>query len=458
MITGECIDRGFGRWLVAVAALGFLARLAASLDRGGLDDPDNYLVLARALVEGRGFAWDGRPTAYRPPLYPLVLAPLVAALGDGPALGRGIALLHAAFGAGTVLLTAAAARRWGLGPGRALVAAAIVALDPVLVAQGRMVMTETLTALLLAASLAALALDGRRGAALGGVALGLSALCRPSTLPAAALVAAAGLVVGPGSRADRLWRGALVALATVATLAPWALRNARIFGEPVWTTTHGGYTLALANNPTYYAEILDGPPGAVWSGPNQQRWFAGVGPSVAGLSEPAADRRLRSFALQLAWARPRDFARASLARLGRFWGIAPAGAVYPSWLRALTALWTVPLGIALVAGLCRRTLWTWPRIAAPLMLAALSAVHSVYWTDLRMRAPLIPAIALIVVSVDAPFVWLSRYARLTPGATGPGRQKKIQNSHRILLFKIWGNVSLKTAALGGNPLVSRVGR
>ena len=61
--------------------------------------------------------------------------------------------------------------------------------------------------------------------------------------------------------------------AAVATLAPWALRNARALGEPVWTTTHGGYTLALANNPTYYDEVLDGPPGAVWSGPNQRRWW-----------------------------------------------------------------------------------------------------------------------------------------------------------------------------------------
>jgi hypothetical protein len=267
------------------------------------------------------------------------------------------------------------------------------------------------------------------------VALGLSALCRPSTLPAAALVAAAGLVVGPGSRADRLWRGALVALATVATLAPWALRNARIFGEPVWTTTHGGYTLALANNPTYYAEILDGPPGAVWSGPNQQRWFEGVGPSVAGLSEPAADRRLRSFALQLAWARPRDFARASLARLGRFWGIAPAGAVYPSWLRALTALWTVPLGIALVAGLCRRTLWTWPRIAAPLMLAALSAVHAIYWTDLRMRAPLVPAIALIIAAIEEPSVWPWRPARLKLETPESEVEKKIKNRTEFFCSK-----------------------
>src|SRR5438874_11851777 len=111
-------------------------------------------------------------------------------------------------------------------------------------------------------------------------------------------------------------------------LTPWAVRNAWSFGEPVWTTTHGGYTLALANNPIYYAEVLDGPPGAVWSGANQQRWFDAISQSVAGLSEPAADRRLRAFALRLARQRPRDLARASFARLGRLCGIAPAAPVY----------------------------------------------------------------------------------------------------------------------------------
>src|SRR2546423_1395345 len=86
---------------------------------------------------------------------------------------------------------------------------------------------------------------GAGGGALGGVALGLSALCRPSTLPASALIAAAATTMGPGSLAERFGRGTLVAGLAVAVLMPWAIRNAAIFGEPVWTTTHGGYTLVL---------------------------------------------------------------------------------------------------------------------------------------------------------------------------------------------------------------------
>jgi hypothetical protein len=374
--------------------LAVAARLAVIVPAfGRRDDPDYYLLLARSLVEGHGLALNERPTASRPPLYPLLLAPLVATLGDR--IDWGVAGLHLVLGAGTVLLTASAARRWGLPPGRELVAAAIVACDPVLVIQSRPVMTETLAAFLVAAALAALAEGGTRGALLGGVAFGLGALCRPSLLPVAALSSLAAAVAVPGTWPERLRRGAIIAVATVAVLIPWAWRNARIVGEPVWTTTHGGYTLALANNPVYYAEVLDGPPGAIWSGPNQEHWFEEVARVRAGLPEPEGDRRLRDQALRTMIGRPRDCARAALARLGRFWSVAPAGSVYPRPLRLITAAWTVPLWVALALGLLRRGLWRWPQVAAPAAVIALTAVHSVFWTDMRMRAPIVPAIALI---------------------------------------------------------------
>src|SRR3984957_10884206 len=100
----ESSGRYHHRWLLAVVALGVAARLVATAPLlGRLEDPDNYIRLARGLAEGRGFVWDGRPTAYRPPLYPLVLAPLVAVLPDGRPLAWGIALTHAALGGATVL-------------------------------------------------------------------------------------------------------------------------------------------------------------------------------------------------------------------------------------------------------------------------------------------------------------------------------------------------------------------
>ncbi len=155
------------RLLIACLLLGaFLARLAVMLPAldAPLQDPDNYLPLAEALARGDGLSFRGRPTAYRPPLYPLVLAPLTTL--PGKSLSWGIRALHLALGVGTVGLVMRAARGWGLSPARVATAGAIVAFDPVLVSQARAVMTETLAAFLVA--LALMVLTGSESAPIVG--------------------------------------------------------------------------------------------------------------------------------------------------------------------------------------------------------------------------------------------------------------------------------------------------
>jgi 4-amino-4-deoxy-L-arabinose transferase-like glycosyltransferase len=374
---------------------------AAVMARGSaaFDDPDNYLPMARSLASGQGFAFNGRATAYRPPLYPVLLVPAVF-LGDWERWG--VAALHLSLGAGTVWMTAAAARGFGLSERRAMLAAFIAACDPVLAWQARSVMTETPAAFLVAATVAGLSRGGRRGATLGGLGFGLAGLCRPSLLAGAALTILAGLAAPPGRPWERIVRSGLLALTIVVVLLPWMIRNLVVFGDPIWTTTHGGYTLALANNPVYYREILDGPPGRVWTGEDQWQWWDSVNRETSGMTEHQADRYLRETVRRLASERPREFARASLARLGHFWGVAPAASVYPEFARFATMAWTVPLWAALMVGLVNRALPSWPRIAAPMIVLGLTLVHAVFWTDLRMRAPILPAIALIAGGAVLP--------------------------------------------------------
>jgi hypothetical protein len=381
--------------LLLLAAGARLALALPALGRSPLPDPDNYLALARSVAEGQGYRLQGRLTAYRPPLYPLTLAPLLAAL-DPNRLGIGIAVYHALLGVVTVALTVLAARRLDLPPAGVAIAGVVVAFDPVLVAQSRHVMTETLSATLMAAAVAALVSRGRTAPLVaGGLLYGLGALCRPSALPAAALTAAAILTLAPGTRRDRLRRAVLFSVATALPLLPWALRNARALGEPIWTTTHGGYTLALANNPVYYQEVLHGPPGTVWSGPRQDAWWTSLNRATEGCNEPQADRVVRDIALGTIRDQPGDFALAVLDRLSRLWGIAPSAGVYPLPLRILTGLWTIPLWIGVLAGLAHPSLRRWPGwvlLAPPI---ALTIIHALYWTDLRMRAPVLPVLALI---------------------------------------------------------------
>jgi 4-amino-4-deoxy-L-arabinose transferase-like glycosyltransferase len=400
--------------LVWIILLAVLLRAAMMLGSSGtFDDPDNYLPMATSLASGQGFAFKGRPTAYRPPLYPLMLVPAVL-LGDR---GRqGIALLHLGLGAGTVWLTAAAAKGFGLSRSRAMAAAFVVACDPVLAWQARSVMTETPAAFLVAVSLAGLSRASYRGAILGGIGFGLSALCRPSLLAGAALTVLASLVAPPGRLGERLARSGVLAAAMTIVLLPWMLRNLIALGDPIWTTTHGGYTLALANNPVYYREVLDGPIGRVWTGEDQMRWFDSVNRETAGMTEHQADRYLQASVWRLAGRRPGDFSRACLARLVHFWGAAPATSVYPAVARWATLAWTLPLWAALLLGLAARSLWTWPRIAAPIAVLGLTLVHALFWTDLRMRAPIVPAIALIAAGAG----WPRTHPRLVEGSGEPG--------------------------------------
>jgi hypothetical protein len=384
--------------LWAIVLLAVLLRGAVMIRvTGPFADPDNYAPLARSLSAGAGFMFKGRPTAYRPPLYPLLLAPLIVR-GGGLSV-PGIACLHLALGAATVWLTAAAARSWGMSRGQVAIAALITACDPVLLWQSRSVMTETPAAFLTAASLAALGRVGWSGPVLGGAGFGLAALCRPSLLIGAMLTIAAALVARSGELRERVVRGALTGATLVVVLLPWMIRNTLVLGEPVWTTTHGGYTLALANNSVYYDEVLNGPPGRVWSGEEQWAWFDSVNRATKDMTGPQADRYLKNQVWKLARERPVDFGRAMVARVGHFWSVAPSHAVYPGVARWLTMAWTIPLWAALALGLVQRELWRWPRIAAPSVAIGLTMVHFFFWTDIRMRAPIVPAIALVAAGV-----------------------------------------------------------
>lgn len=363
------------------------------------NDPDNYLTLARSIADGHGFRVADRPTAYRPPLYPVLLAPGVAALGL-PATTWVVAL-HLVAGTTAIGLTGLAARRWGLSDRSAALAMFVVACDPVLVSQSRGVMTEPLAAALVAAMLATVGRTPTPGsAALSGLVGGLAALCRPSLLPATLLISATLLLVSSSRWNQRVRLTAAMLAAMAATMSPWAIRNTLVLDSPIWTTTHGGYTLLLANNEAYFDDVLEGPL-AVWSGPNQARWFTEVNRIAEGLPEPEADRLFRRMAIEAVRDRPKDAFHATLGRISRFWGISPSSAVYGRGLRLATSVWTVPLWIALALGLGRWSTWQWPRIAAPAMVISLALVHCIYWTDLRMRAPVVPAIALIAAGALA---------------------------------------------------------
>ena len=406
------------------------------------DDRDAYLGLAQEIAAGNGFCTPGSnppaPTAYRPPLYPLVLSVLPQRNRD-PAL----AALQVLLGTGTVWLTVVVGRQIGLDARLALLAGSLIAVDPLLVKYTSMAMTETLSTFLVAALLA-IALKpveaskappvGR--AILSGVLFGLGVLCRPTLWAFGALLAAWSLF--------RRWRAnrspftthqspltthLACLLAAAVTVAPWAVHNGLQFGRPIVTTTHGGYTLLLGNNPAFYREVVDQPLGTVWDGshgPGQAAWIDGVHREMeqAGVhSEVEADHWMTRRAWRHIADDPRHFAKACLLRFVSFWNVVPSGPaaadVSPLLRYGTGAYYAIVFGLALVGTVkvLRTAAARWMPLL--LLIASFSAVHLVYWSNVRMRAPVMPAVALLAAAATIGTRSVSEGRSNEPRAAAP---------------------------------------
>jgi hypothetical protein len=477
-------------------------------------DPDAYDAIAQTMARTGTFgltAPDGSasPTAFRPPLYPAILAiphaAIIAASGQiGPppsaenafASRLAIAAIHGCMGLMTVVLTYLTALRL-LGPSvprsaaktlpsaaggdigiadgattlASMIAAAWVILDPILLQASVLVMTETLaTTLAIAATLQWVTLVDRvdpttrppagspnptlpRGTIAGtlrlGMLLGLAYLCRPTFIVWTFLLVVYLILWSLGlyrqerrlvhPQSTRRWKPpAAVAIGLSLTsglfLVAWTVRNNAQFGKPIWATTHGGYTLLLGNNPSFFDYMRSGTIGIAWdpedffarwrsrhlSDPrnadfwtrplpitSDPQWTQPVdGSGFKRFAGEVGDDRLAYETAKMAIGNDRGgFALASLWRLGRL--VSPMPQSPPQspgpppnrhriGVAAVTLFYSLSYLFVLVgAWRLRRHLLT-PRWAAAIALfLSLAAVHTFYWTNMRMRAPAIPVVAIL---------------------------------------------------------------
>jgi hypothetical protein len=222
-----------------------------------------YHSFARRLAEGAGYTWlwpDGVVThaAHYPVGYPAFLAAGYVLFGPEP----GVAMLLAA-----LLQSVAAVATWRLlsaelGLRAGLVGGLGFALHPGLIAYTPALMTEGVTASLLALSVACTSAASRsptpraRWAYRLALGMGLAAATyvRPQSLLFApvfgALTASMG---GQGElRVRRILRalGPALAVAAIvgALVAPWTLRNCRTMGRCALVSVNGGWNLAIGAN------------------------------------------------------------------------------------------------------------------------------------------------------------------------------------------------------------------
>lgn len=384
-------------------------------------DRDAYLGIAHCVAEGKGYSDVDRltPTAFRPPFYTLILAGLILVVPTSVA----VAVINLVWGIVTVWAVWRAGQWLGLGR-CSIVPALLVAIDPMLLQYSAQPMTEVTCAGLVALLTLWMVRRDRSAAAQQfaiGLVFGCLVLCRPTFWPLAAL-AIAGWTVGlcfsarPGTNQKNNPISALVPwrlmLGTIVVVAPWVIRNQLAMGSPVLMTTHGGYTLLLANNPVFYSEVVDHGWGASWSQESFDEWQRTLRIDLekavgANASEIDRDRWQSQQARQFIAANPGAFLRAIGYRIRSLWSTVPQGEAAATTSSKVVQLvgwyYTFVLGFFVVGMLvvavsCRKAvnwqLW-WPLFA---LVLTVQLVHLVYWTNARMRAPIVPVISLFAAA------------------------------------------------------------
>jgi 4-amino-4-deoxy-L-arabinose transferase-like glycosyltransferase len=204
-------------------------------------DAGQYVVIAKNLATGHGFSavypqLTTHETAFRPPLYPMLLAAAYWVFGASAGLARGI---NVALGVGVVGLTFFVVQR-GISRRAAVWAALAVAVMPNLIANDTFALDEPL-ALLLILLLVNFML--RRRWIWAGAAVGALILTRPSA-QFLVLVLAVWVIVQFG------WKKMLMFVVTAGlVVTPWVIRNWVQIGTPTIATSNGYNWAAIYSPP-----------------------------------------------------------------------------------------------------------------------------------------------------------------------------------------------------------------
>ncbi len=409
------------RSLVLLLMTTLAVRLAATLVYWNdfHQDPDAYLALAQSwsstgiygLTQADGIT---HPTAFRPPLLPWLLSWGFSLQVDAKVW---MAAMQIGFALGTVycVLEILPRLRYSFSPMVNWALPMLIAIDPILLRQSTLIMTESLAVFLAMATwlLALKTCYGELDSAppsshsswrkngLLGIALGLGVLCRPTSLVWGLLLVLFSAVSTRKRGWGRIRPGLAILFGMSLLVVPWTIRNWMCLGHPVVLTTHGGYTLLLANNESIYDHMEQTGPSRHWDASTFHREWAGR----EKMSETSDD----AYAQQLAWrsirSRPMTFIKSCLYRMGWLWAWWPSEG--PTVMKVAIGIWygiwsTLGfLGIGSVFFRSQTNGDAWVRttfLPALLLLVSLTAVHALYWSNMRMRAPVQPIVYIFAMA------------------------------------------------------------
>ncbi|HKQ70635.1 MAG TPA: glycosyltransferase family 39 protein [Polyangiaceae bacterium] len=238
---------------IVTATVALVARMAVVVWAAGrwapAADGVYYHTLAVRIARGLGSTWawpDGAVTyaAHYPVGYPALLAAAYRAFGDTVSVAGAVNAVVGTLAALAAyrLVIASERPQWALSAGLA------VALHPALVMYTPAVMTEGITAALVATG--AWAASGKKwyAAAVVGCVVGAATLVRPQSILLAPLFGALACS-SPRARVAARFRGALTALvAALLICAPWTLRNCVRMHRCALVSFNGGWNLLIGSS------------------------------------------------------------------------------------------------------------------------------------------------------------------------------------------------------------------
>ena len=368
-------ERAHRRWLWAALALALILRVGFGLTRDGLtasSDEQEWDGAARAFLTLGVMHPD--IGAYRPPLYPLMLAGIYGVTGHAPFAAR---MWQALLGAATCGLLYGIGRRIG-GETAGVIAAGMGAVYPLFVFFSGVLMAETLlvflTTAVLLVSLRFEATPSFGNAVTLGILSGLSVLCKPVALAWIPL-----LLWGWWRRSALVYRRRMARAAAVAgamglTLLPWAVRNAVSSGYFVPVSSNLGMNLMIGNEPEatgVYRNEAD---------------YLGL---FDRMTEPSAhpvarDRQAARQTLRWIAGSPGRFAKLAVRKLVWLWSPLVEG---ESAVRNLIAFFSCGPVLALGVWGTFRSRGCPEAWGVGSLLIALSVAHAVFFAHTRFRMP-----------------------------------------------------------------------
>ena len=390
------------RWLAATIAIGAALRIAwvMAFPSPFVSDAWDYSQLGAQLARGEAYHSTGGYAEW-PPGLPLVLAVHFLVFGVGHAA---VAVANLLLFAGALLTAFALALRLA-GEAAARLATLLLALWPNLVALSGVPSKEMVLAFLLPLLLLVYLQAGEAGtpgrrAALGlaaGAVLGYSTLTQPGVMLIVAIFPIFELL----RRTPLLkiaGRTALLVAGMAVVIAPWTMRNQRVFHQFVLVSTNGGSVFYRANNP-----LATG------------GWIKNGERSLAGYDEITANRL--GFQWGKEWVRehPGQFLRLGLRKQVLFLGD-DANGVYETLKRGLdlggpfyaglkllaNAWWWGVWALALVAFLVHRTWHRRPEVILSLLaILYLWAIDSVFESGSRHHLPAVALLAVLAAGTAA---------------------------------------------------------